>query len=193
MNKEKLISSIEKELKKIEDNNTDLRNKMISDTIGELENNEAGTVDSCYAIRNLLMYENELRKVKNAYVQWPKATEVISTHAELALDKMWYDWDYEIVDSYSWRMIVNDRIVLCIKLKRCGCREIIGISKDPLTTVSASCEFEWGIIDLKRSRYLDKFKVDNKSTCGDYNSMVRMREALSTQCDSLWRRKKKHE
>lgn len=189
MNKEKLISSIEKELKKIEDNNTGLRKKMISETIGELENKESGTVDSCYIIRNLLLYEDELRKIKNACVQWPKATEVICTHAELSLDKMWCDWDYEIVDSYSWRMIINDRIVLCIKLKRCGCREIIGVSNDPLTTVSASCEFEWGIVDLSKCKYVDKFKVNDKSTCGDYNSMVRMREALAKQCNAIWRKK----
>lgn len=190
MNKEKLISSIETELKKIEENSTGLRKKMISDTIGELESHESGTVDSCYVIRNLLLYENELRKIKNNLVQWPKATEVICTHAEMVLDKMWHDWDYEVVDSYSWRMIINDRIVLCVSLKRCGCREIIGVSNDPLTTISASCEFEWGIVDLRKCKYVDKFKVDNKSTCGDYNSMVRMRDALAKQC-SIWR--KKHE
>jgi hypothetical protein len=80
-------------------------------------------------------------------------------------------------------MTINDKIGLCIELCQCGCREFDG--GELSYTSAASCKFNWGIVDLTKSKYTDKFKVDNSACIGDYLTIDRMLNALRSQAKPI--------
>lgn len=184
MNRESLISTIKEELNRIVDANEKSRTTELRKTLSELLTEDSGTVDSCFKIRQLLIAEDDLRKTKNNYFQWPKAVEFITRYVEKSFDKFYYEFDYEIRDTYSFWIIINDRKGLCIELDKCGCREFDG-GVDPEETPASSCEFRWGIIDRKRVKYIDKFSADVCATIGDYLSIDRMLNTLTRECSGI--------
>ena len=176
MNAQTLVSKISEELKKIVDTNEQGRNKDLRKAMSEMIAEEAGTVDSCFKLRQLLLLEDGLRKMKNNAVEWPKAVKVICGLVEKSFDKFYYDIDYELRDSYSFWIIINNRKGLCIELDSCGCREFEAEAGDP------SCKFKWGIIDRQRVKYIDKFEADTFASVSDYLSLDRMIGTITRTC-----------
>lgn len=170
------MSKISEELKKVVDANETSRNKDLRKAVSEMIDEESGTVNSCFKLRQLLVLEDGLRKMKNNSVEWPKAVTLICELVEKSFDKFYYDIEYELRDSYSFWIVINNAKALCIELDACGCREF------EADTGSPSCKFKWGIIDRQRVKYVDKFEADTEASISDYLSLDRMIGTLSRTC-----------
>lgn len=179
MNKENLVLKITKELGKVVEANSRVRDKNLADVTEKLKK-EVGSVESCFLIRKLMLDEDDLRKTKDNLRQWPAAVTFITRHSEEQLDPAMHDIDYDLFDSYRFRMTINDKVGLCVELCQCGCREFDGGDLEFIS--AASCKFKWGIVDLTKSKYTDRFKADTEACVGDYMTIDRMLNALRSQC-----------
>lgn len=175
MKAETMVSKISEELKKILDTNERSRNEEIERTLSSLLSEDSGSVDSCFKLRQLMVNEDSLRKMKNNYEQWPKAVRFIIEFVEKHFDKFYYDIDYEIRDSYSFWIIINNSKALCIELEKAGCREFD----------DTSCTFKWGIVDRRKIKYIDKFSTDATANVADYLSLDRMISTFCRVCDKI--------
>ena len=82
------------------------RNNLINLVMTDLVKNESGTVESVYALKQLMSDENELRKLKDTHEQWPKSLDMVCSIIEGSCDQSLFDIDYELIDNYTVRIII---------------------------------------------------------------------------------------
>ena len=166
MNKDNMIRKIKEELQEICNKTEELRNKKMSlgfKKILQKDKNKdliPGSVESVYYLKTLLTLEDQLRKEKDNLEEWPKSLKLLTSKIEEFFDNCFYCFDYEIVDNYSVKMIVNERLCICFQMVKSGCR---CFNDDKV----CACIIKWGSMDLSRQKYTDAFKADKQFNVAD--------------------------
>lgn len=143
------------------------RNNLVNLVMKDLVNNESGTVESVYALKQLTTDENELRKLKDNQIQWPKSLDMICSIIEGACDPSLFDIDYEMFDNYTIRISINNELGICFVLGKSGCRDF-----------DTSCIIKWGTVDFRRQKFADAFKVTKSFNVASADSMFRFSDEI---------------
>ena len=173
MRKVEMVNKIKEVLQDIVNQTEKFRNMHLRDMYVKLKNSEAGTVDTFFIIHKFLYEEDDLRKIKNNLREWPKTADFICTRIENLFDRSLYDIDYEIRDSYSFWVSIGNSKAICVELVRAG--------TDP---EDFKCDFKWGIVDKKRSKYVDKFVAETPASVSDLSTIDRMLNIIFRECKS---------
>lgn len=166
MNKDAMINKITEDLYVICNKTEELRNKQMSVAFKKIlqkdknKDLQPGSVESVYYLKKLMNIEDQLRKEKDNLEEWPKSLRLLTSKIEEFFDNCLYCFDYEIVDNYSVKMIINERLCICFQMVKSGCRSFND------TSVCA-CTIKWGHMDLTRQKYADAFKADKQFNVAD--------------------------
>lgn len=180
MTREKLTEKIKNELESVVIANEATRRKNLDVAFEKLKE-EVGTLESCFMLQQLVADEDDLRKVKDNLHEWTKSVNLLTSMIEKGFDSFYYEVSYEFRDTYSFWIVVNGRMCLCIEFLRARSREM-----------DLGCEINWGIIDRQRCKYTDKFAVyEGQRVCtGSFNQMNQMLSQFKRECRPIKLKKK---
>ena len=167
MKKTEMVAKIKEDMKKIITTEETKRNNLINLVMTDLVKNESGTVESVYALKQLMTDENELRKLKDTHEQWPKSLDMVCSIIEGSCDQSLFDIDYELIDNYTVRIIINNELGICLAMGKSGCRDF-----------DTSCIIKWGHVDFRKQKFADAFKVSKEFNVASADAMFRFSDEV---------------